>query len=328
MQVNKTLPTEVVIEVTSKCNFDCDGCFNRSSFAQFGRKEILELSYIKKIIDSASSAGIPMIRFTGGEALLRADLIEMLKYAKEKGVHTRLNTNGSLISPDHIDFFDKYLDSILISVNGHNQETDESWTNTPQSFKRKLEGLRLLQSTRTQIRIGTVLTASTIKNLESIFSLIRPFHISHWEVYRKITPDLKEDIKENIETVINKLALLSYQLGAIIPIANAIPFCLYDKLTMSKICRGALSDDGHSRIIVDPRGFAKPSYYINENIGDPRDILSCWNHPFMQKMRNLEMIPQECKGCEYLEECRGGSRYKARAAFGTYESRDPLMVLK
>lgn len=325
MQTIDTLPTEVVIEITSKCNFDCHGCFNRASFAHSGRREKLETDYIKKIIDSAVDAEIKMIRFTGGEALLSTDLFELISYAKKKGVHTRLNTNGSLITPEHADYFDKYLDSILISFNGHNQESDEAWTNTPNSFKNKLEGLKLLNSIRTQIRIGTVLTSSTIENLEAIYSLISSFNISHWEVYRKITPEIKEDLKDNIETVIQKLAVLSVRFGSLIPIANSIPFCLYDKATMSKICNGALSDDGHSRIIVDPRGFAKPSYYINENIGDPRDILSCWNHPFMKKMRSLQMIPADCHSCSFLNLCRGGSRYKAHAAFGSYDARDPLM---
>ncbi len=88
---------------------------------------------------------------------------------------------------------------------------------------------------------------------------------------------------------------------------------------------GAIYDDGHSRFVIDPRGFAKPHYFIDENIGDPLDPLACWHHPFMEKMRNLEFLPFECENCIYKLKCRGGSRFSAKMAFGEFDKPDPLM---
>lgn len=327
--INNEGPSEVVIEVTSKCNFNCDGCFNKESFAELGRDQYLSNTYIKEIINSAVEAKVEMIRFTGGEPLLRPDIFDLISYAKNKGVATRLNTNASCINEDNIKLIDKYVDSVLVSFNGFDSISDEAWTNLPRSYDKKIKGLALLSSSSSvKIRIGTVLTKSNILNLEKIFEIIQQFKICWWEVYRPIAKDSFETIGEDIELVVNKLVKLSVRFGSIIPIANAIPFCIFDKELMNLVCLGAKPDDGHSRIIVDPRGFAKPSYFINENIGDPRDILSCWNHPFMKEMRSLKMIPSECTSCEYLESCKGGSRFKAKAVFGSYGAQDPLMIKK
>lgn len=322
---NLSIPKEVVIEVTASCNFNCPGCFNLESFASEGRFVSLKLEKVKRIIDSAADMGVPLIRFTGGEALLHPDLFSMAAYAKKKNVHTRLNTNASLIGKDIIGEIANLFDSVLVSVNGADMESDAEWTGVFDSFDSKLHGLKLLAKTDVELRIGTVLTNENIENLEKIYKLIEPLKPAHWEVYRMVTSESREEIAEKIEIVLTKLACLGRMFGQVIPIVNAIPFCLYDKEVMNKMCSGASFDDGHSRIIVDPRGFAKPSYYINENIGDPTDIKACWNHPFMLKMRSLSMLPEECKSCEFSQRCKGGSRYKAKIAFGDYFARDPLM---
>ncbi|MFP4118209.1 MAG: hypothetical protein ACLFTR_04785, partial [Candidatus Woesearchaeota archaeon] len=81
---------------------------------------------------------------------------------------------------------------------------------------------------------------------------------------------------------------------------------------------------GHSRITIDPRGFAKPDYFSEKDIGDPRDIMKCWNHEHMKKIRNLEFLPDECKDCLYKDKCKGGSRGLSYALYEKYNQLDPL----
>ena len=93
------LPWEVMIEVEPRCNFNCQFCFNQISFAQKGRNiKSFSTAYVKKIIDGLAKAEIKIIRFTGGEPFLRKDIFQLLKYAKNRGLEVRLNTNTSLIN--------------------------------------------------------------------------------------------------------------------------------------------------------------------------------------------------------------------------------------
>ena len=77
-------------------------------------------------------------------------------------------------------------------------------------------------------------------------------------------------------------------------------------------------------MVVDPRGFVKPHYFNNKNLGDLKDIMSAWDHEYMKKIRNLEFLPFGCRECSYKFKCRGGSRYEANLKYGSYRAPDPL----
>lgn len=322
-------PMEVVIEVTSRCNFDCRGCFNKASFARHGRA-VKEMSteFIKEIIDSIVESKIPRVRFSGGEPLLRNDLFELMAYAKSKGLRIWLNTNGTLINKKNINELEEYVENVLVPLNGYDEKSDYNWTKTKNSFRKRIKGIKILKRSRIPvIRAGSVATEDLIKNLDKIYEIVRGLQIDNWELWRPI-PLKKEDDGFNdkhVEILINKLIRYSIKSKKLFSIANALPFCSSDAKKIDLIGMGAKYDDGHSRVIVNPSGFAKPSYFIHKNIGDPRDILKCWNHEFMKKMRDLELVPKECKSCQYLEKCKGGSRYIANLYFKNYRVKDPLM---
>jgi len=324
------LPFEVVIEVTSLCNFNCTGCFNNSSFAESGRgshHSPEDTLRIKKIIDSIAEAGIKTVRFTGGEPLLRNDLPELFEYARQKKLNIRLNTNASLIDQPMADLIHHYVSDVLISFNGYDDESDEAWTRMKKSFSKKIKGLSFLNPSVLSIRAGTVLTSSNIVHLEKIFKQIQNSPLKQWEVYRPVTQSIVEPLKEEIGIVLDKLVKMSVEFKSVVKIANAIPFCLHDREVMNEICLGAIADDGHSRLIADPRGFLKPSYFINENLGSSDQVLDGWNRPFMKSMRELNFLPDECRACDYLLKCKGGSRFKAHSAFNNYRAPDPLKPL-
>jgi len=93
---------------------------------------------------------------------------------------------------------------------------------------------------------------------------------------------------------------------------------------VKSIALGAKYDDGHARIIISPEGYAKPSYFIDENLGT--DILESWNNPLMKDIRALKLVPDQCKECSFLKLCKGGSRFAAKLHSGDFKARDPLML--
>jgi len=325
----KDLPREVMIEVESRCNFNCQFCFNKNSFAKQGRDiKTFTTNQVKKIIEAIAQAEVKIIRFTGGEPLLRKDIFDLMEYAKFKGLKVRLNTNGSLIDNKKIvKKLNNLISSILIPIESYNDKEESLITGYPHSLEKKIKAIELLKKQGTMtIRAGTVGTKESIRNLEKIFKLVQKLKLDDWEVYRPIPiPENKFPIsKRDVRILVNKLIKFSQRAGRTFNIVNGIPFCAYDKKKIDSISRGALPIDGHIRYAIDPRGYAKPDYYIDKNIGHPLDILGCWNHPFMKKMRNLGFVPEECKDCQYLEKCRGGSRFAAKVAFHSFKARDPL----
>jgi len=323
------LPWEAMIEVTSKCNFKCKFCFNKISFAQNSR-DIKEFStaYVKKIIDNIVKTGIKIIRFTGGEPLLKKDIFELIKYSKNKGLEVRLNTNASLINQKAVNKFKGVVDNILIPIESYNNKEESKITGYKHSLKKKIKAIELLKKAKISVvRAGTVATKENILNFDKIAKLISELPLDEWEFYRPIPISGKEELNSKlVKYFVDKLIDLRKKTEKAIFIANALPFCAIKDLNkINSVSKGALFDDGHTRLAIDPRNFVKPHYFMDKNIGEPLDILSAWQSPFMQKMRNLEYLPKQCKKCNFVFKCRGGSRQIAKMIFGNYQAADPLV---
>lgn len=329
VELTEDLPIEVMIEVEPRCNFNCQFCFNKISFAKNGRN-IKEFStaYVKKIIDGIAKAGIKIVRFTGGEPLLRKDIFELMKYAKKKGLGIYLNTNGSLVTMDVAKKLKGIVDNVLIPIEGYRRKDEKRLTEKGDSLTRKINAIKLLRKAKiTVVRAGTVVIRENILNLEKLARFIFRLPIDSWELYRPISSQksITAISGNDIKLLIHKLIKIKKRAKIPVFLANALPFCAVSDLNKANIVsRGAFFDDGHNRLAIDPRGFVKPNYFFNKNIGDPFNVLGAWNHPFMKRMRTLKYLPKDCLNCRFKLKCRGGSRHEAKITFGSYRAPDPL----
>ena len=86
----------VVWNVTSRCNLECEHCYANASLFSNSTDD-LSLDEAKKLIDDLSVFGVPVLLFSGGEPLVREDILEIINYASSKGLRTVLSSNGTLI---------------------------------------------------------------------------------------------------------------------------------------------------------------------------------------------------------------------------------------
>ncbi|EHU9667616.1 radical SAM protein, partial [Enterococcus faecalis] len=61
------------IELSKKCNLKCQHCYNESLYSI---KDTLTTAELFKLIDQAKSLGIFKVQLTGGEPLLRKDIVD------------------------------------------------------------------------------------------------------------------------------------------------------------------------------------------------------------------------------------------------------------
>ncbi len=97
----------VRLAVTSRCNLRCVYCMKEEHSTQSNPEDELSREEIGRIIEVLADAGIRKVRFTGGEPLLRDDIVALVRHAKSVcGIETvSLTTNGVLL--------DRYLDRLL-----------------------------------------------------------------------------------------------------------------------------------------------------------------------------------------------------------------------
>ena len=79
------------ILLTWKCNLSCNKC----CLPQTGPE--VSFNDFTKNLDKLYDIGIRKIILTGGEPLVRKDIIEIILYAKKKGFEIYISTNGILL---------------------------------------------------------------------------------------------------------------------------------------------------------------------------------------------------------------------------------------
>ncbi|HEW93971.1 MAG TPA: tungsten cofactor oxidoreductase radical SAM maturase [Thermoprotei archaeon] len=115
-----TTPKEIMLEVTTKCNYSCIHCFRNWLSEGF---HDMDLKLFRKIIDEASETGVEWISLSGwGEPLTHPNISYIVRYIKSRDLRLLLNTNGSLLDK-HLDvILESGVDKIVVSIDSISEE--------------------------------------------------------------------------------------------------------------------------------------------------------------------------------------------------------------
>ena len=142
----KEYPLRVLFwESTLKCNAYCEFCGSRCGDVSYSNelsKE--EICYAFKQIADRYDASQIMINVSGGEPLMRNDLMEIMQYAITLGYRWGLVTNGMLLNEDIIcRLKNAELKTVSISIDGL-QQTHDSLRGVIGGFDTIIHNLSLL----------------------------------------------------------------------------------------------------------------------------------------------------------------------------------------
>lgn len=112
------------ISVTSDCNLRCFYCKRESPGIPTPDDQQMKTGEIKTLIELLAEMGIRKIRFTGGEPLLRPDIVDLVQIAKSTtGIETvSLTTNGTLLEKHFEALVSAGLDGINLSIDTLNKQ--------------------------------------------------------------------------------------------------------------------------------------------------------------------------------------------------------------
>jgi len=107
------------VSLTSKCNLSCIYCHKEGEKSP---KEQISAEEIAEILRVAATFEIRSVKFTGGEPLLRPDLIEIVK-SVPRGMESSLTTNGTLLADQASALKDAGLRRVNVSLDSLNSDT-------------------------------------------------------------------------------------------------------------------------------------------------------------------------------------------------------------
>ena len=157
-------PRVACIEVSYLCNAKCIFC-NRWKLAPKKASEELTTKELIHLVKDLKSLGIKHINFSGGEPLLRKDILKIADYAKSLGINTMVNTNGLLINENNIKGIARSFNRITVSIDTLNEERYKKIRGVP-GLRNALHALDLIAKYK-KPRVKLVLTAENLNELSS-----------------------------------------------------------------------------------------------------------------------------------------------------------------
>lgn len=120
--------------IAMDCNLRCEYCFASTGDYGHGRT-IMDLATGKKAIDflleNSGDRENLEVDFFGGEPMMNYDtVVELVKYARSKEAEYKKNfrftmtTNGMLLNDDNMEFLNKEMNNIVMSIDGRKEVND------------------------------------------------------------------------------------------------------------------------------------------------------------------------------------------------------------
>jgi heme d1 biosynthesis radical SAM protein NirJ len=172
----------VIWNLIRRCNLVCRHCYSISADTDF--KGELSTAEVYAVMDDLRRFGVPVLILSGGEPLLRPDIFDISRRAKEKGFYVGLSSNGTLIGPDNIDaIVAAGYDYVGISLDGL-QATHDRFRRREGAFDASLAALRLCRDRGLKVGMRFTLTRDNAADLPPLLDLmdregIDKFYLSH-----------------------------------------------------------------------------------------------------------------------------------------------------
>jgi radical SAM protein with 4Fe4S-binding SPASM domain len=114
-----------------------------------------------KLVSDLADLKIWLLSIGGGEPFLRQDMMDILKYAKERGLCLNVSTNGMFLPWQAKQIVDIGVDSLTISIEGITPDVHNTIRRTPKLFENLIKGIEEVKKYRgdkkvPKIKIRTV----------------------------------------------------------------------------------------------------------------------------------------------------------------------------
>ncbi len=145
-------PPFLMLEPTNSCNLKCPMCPSGNGTLK-RPKGFMDFELYKKIIDEIQKRTSLICFWNQGEPFLHPRIIDMVKYASEKGIFTQISTNANIM-PDAEELVRSGLDSLIVSLDGAQQESYNRYR-VNGDFNKVIENARKLIEAKKKLHAST-----------------------------------------------------------------------------------------------------------------------------------------------------------------------------
>jgi pyrroloquinoline quinone biosynthesis protein E len=325
-------PFGLLAELTYRCPLACAYCSNPLDLAGYGD----ELSTVEwqRVFTEARDLGVLQLHLSGGEPLLRRDVVELARTASDLGMYTNLVTSAIGLSRRRAEELRAAgLDHVQVSVQADEPALSDRIAGNA-SFARKVEAARLVKELGWPLTLNVVLHRQNIHRVGDVL---------------RLAEELAADRVELANTQYygwawrNRAALLPSraQLEEAEEVVRAARERLRDRMDVlyiipdyySRYPKPCMDGWAKRQLTVAPNGDALPCPAA-QSLPLPRanvredSLARIWtDSPLFQRFRGTDWMPDPCRSCDRRELDFGGCRCQAFQLTGDPARTDPVCHL-
>ncbi len=349
-------PGPVVIwNLVRRCNLTCRHCYSISTDRDFPGE--LGTQEVYTVMDDLKHFGVPVLILSGGEPLLRPDLFEIGRRAKDMGFYVGLSTNGTLIDAANIGHIAATgFDYVGVSLDGI-EDTHDRFRRKAGAYRASLDGIRLARDAGIKVGVRFTLTQDNAHDLPALLKLLEQeridkFYLSHLNYAGRGNNNRARDaIRETTRRTMDLLfdTCWDYQRrglsrefvtgnndadGAYLLFWVRQHFPQMETHLRARLAQWGGNSSGVNVANIDNLGNVHPDtmwwHYTLGNVRE-RPFSEIWADTSDPLMAGLKARPRQVKGrcgaCTFFDVCGGNTRVRAQQLTGDPWQEDPACYL-
>lgn len=355
LQFSKDKKPVVVWNMTRRCNLKCVHCYAHA-LEEEGKDDI-STEQGKAMIDDLAAYGAPVMLFSGGEPLVRKDLVELANHAVTRGMRAVISTNGTLITKEKAkELKEVGLSYVGISLDG-GEEVHDRFRKVPGSFKKALQGIENCQAEGLKVGLRFTINKRNAGEVPVLFDLIRDLEVPRICFYHLVYSGrgselIKEDLdhaetRKVVDLIMDRTRAL-FEQGKpkeVLTVDNHAdgpylwmrmqredPKRAEEVFELLQFNEGNSTGRGIGCISWDGQVHAD-QFWRNHTFGNvlERPFSEIWDDPNIEMLHKLKdkkpHVGGRCAKCRFLNICAGNFRARAEAWHGDMWAEDPACYL-
>ncbi|MCD2188216.1 pyrroloquinoline quinone biosynthesis protein PqqE [Actinomycetospora soli] len=325
-------PLGLLAELTYRCPLACAYCSNPTELAAY-RDELTTAEW-QRVITEAADLGALQCHLSGGEPLLRRDLVDLVRTASEQGLYTNLVTSALGFTPERAaELHDAGLDHVQVSLQADEPTLSDRIAGSP-SFARKIDAARRVRELGWPLTLNVVLHRQNIDRVAEVLAAAEELEADRielantqyygWAAVNRASLLPSRDQLAAAEVVVREA---KERLRGRMEIIYVIPDYY---ATYPKPCMGGW---GARQLVVVPNGNALPCLAAHDlplPAANVREHPLAWiwrDSPMFSAYRGTDWMQDPCRSCSRREIDLGGCRCQAFALTGDATRTDPVCHL-
>ncbi len=164
-------PSTLIAELSYQCPLHCPYCSNPLDIGAEKYRRELETEDWIRTFRQARALGVLQLALTGGEPMLRDDLVELCEASRDAGLYSSLITAGTLFTRERAEALKSAgLDHVQISIQSPNAEENDRIAKN-RSFGKKIAAARLAKELDFPLTINCVLHRHNLDRIADLLDL-------------------------------------------------------------------------------------------------------------------------------------------------------------